>query len=339
MGGPVSSTRVDLGGNLYFNQDCITGAREHLGDESVDLIITDPPYGIQGHIMHRHYNRDERFVADGYVEVDAGQYNEFSHRWISEAYRVLKPGGCIYVVSGYTNLYHILDALRTAGFSEVNHIIWRYRFGVFTKKKYISSHYHILFYEKPGKRRHTFNVTSRFGLGEKDPYGGSLNYQDREDVWDMNREYKRKRTKNKNELPLELLVKMIQYSSDPGDTVCDMFMGGFSTAKAAIGLDRRFVGFEISKQIFSTRLKDVEGLKPGYLQDGLRTPMCVQIRNQGKSWTEAELSHMRERFLQLKANRVKKYKIIPALCEEFGRGRWAIEKALKKNGLGMREPK
>ena len=50
---------------LFFNQDCIEGAREHLEDNSVDLIITDPPYGIQGDKLDKHYNRNESFVIDG----------------------------------------------------------------------------------------------------------------------------------------------------------------------------------------------------------------------------------------------------------------------------------
>ena len=63
---------------LFFNQDCIEGAREHLEDNSVDLIISDPPYRIQGDKLDKHYNRNESFVIDGYVEVPQEEYAEFS---------------------------------------------------------------------------------------------------------------------------------------------------------------------------------------------------------------------------------------------------------------------
>ncbi len=156
-------------GNTFYNGDCISGAAAQIPDDSIDLIITDPPYGINGDRLHRHYNRDERFVIDGYVEVAAAD--------------------------GYTNLYHILHALRGTGLREVNHIIWRYNFGVYTSRKYISSHYHILFYEKPGGER-TFNLESRYGALERGPDNRSPNYSDREDVWCINRDYKPGRAKN-----------------------------------------------------------------------------------------------------------------------------------------------
>jgi hypothetical protein len=78
----------EINGNVFYNGDCITGARTHIPDGSVDLIITDPPYGINGDRLHHHYNRDERFVVGGYVEVPASDYGEFSLRWIREAERV-----------------------------------------------------------------------------------------------------------------------------------------------------------------------------------------------------------------------------------------------------------
>ena len=76
--------------------------------------------------------------------------------------------------------------------------------------------------------------------------------------------------KNKNELPTELLVKMIQYSSNEGDTVCDFFLGSFSTAKIAKGLNRRATGFELSKTAYDHQVKAVESLPPGHLLNQLR---------------------------------------------------------------------
>lgn len=329
---------VILHNSTFYNCDCISGAQAHIPDNSVDLIITDPPYGIKGDTLHRHYNRNEAFVVEGYVEIPEPEYGDFSIHWVKEAERVLRPGGSIYIVSGYTNLYHILHALRMTKLKEINHIIWKYSFGVFTRCKYISSHYHILFYEKPGGER-TFNVESRYGLNEKTGDNRSQNNADREDVWIINREYKPRTVKNKNELPVQLLNKMIQYSTNEGDCVCDFFLGGFSTAKAAIGLNRRAIGFEISTPVFDRKIPEIEALTPGSFLTLQRIAVTGTFENSRKPWTDDEIGHLTEAYTRLLNAGLTKTTIIAQLGEELGRGRWAITKALKKNGLSAEKKK
>lgn len=236
----------------YYNEDCIEGCKKRIPSNSVDLIITDPPFGIKGDTLDKHYNRDSSLVLDGYVEVPQAEYPRFTQRWIEQAARILRPGGSIYIISGYTNLYDVLNALRATPLVEVNHIIWRYSFGVYTSRKYVSSHYHILYYWKPTQDSHlrTFNLECRYSKDDRDFEGGSLNYQDREDVWIIGREYKTGQVRVKNQLPDVLLRKMLQYSSNEGDLICDLFMGSFSTARVALGMGRYVVGFEISKELF-----------------------------------------------------------------------------------------
>lgn len=320
--------RVRIHGDDFYNDDCIKGCREHVSDESIDLIITDPPYGIDGSNLHKHYNRDESHVVDGYVEVPMDQYGEFTSRWVAEAERILRPGGQMYVVSGYTNLYHILDSLRETELQEINHIIWKYNFGVYTRNKYVSSHYHILYYAKPGGER-IFNTECRYGFDERDDESGSLNYQDREDVWIINREYKHGKAKNKNELPQELLVKMLQYSSNEGDHVCDLFLGGFSTARAAIGLNRRCTGFEVSESIFRHGVRRLESVRPGDLTDTLREPVGSLPEKYGQRWTEDEINRLLERYRELRACSMAKKEAVRILCGEMGRGRFGIQRMLR----------
>jgi site-specific DNA-methyltransferase (adenine-specific) len=327
---PKKIRSVCLHNGIFFNEDCIAGAKKHIKDNSVDLIITDPPFGINGNNLHLHYNRNESLVVDGYIEVPQSKYEKFCLDWISEAARILKPGGTIYVVSGYTNLYYILHALQLAGLKEINHLIWKFNFGVYTKKKFVSSHYHILYYGKPGAFR-TFNVESRYGLKEESESGRCRNYIDREDVWTINRQYKPRKIKNKNELPDELLIKMLQYSSNEGDLVCDFFLGGFSIAKVAIGLNRKFIGFELSTSIFREKIQEIEKIEPGYLLSTMRNPIIKKPLNQGKSWDMEDCKQLFNRYNELLDEGRKKKEIMIILQDEFQRGYWSIEKALKKN--------
>jgi site-specific DNA-methyltransferase (adenine-specific) len=197
---------------------------------------------------------------------------------------------------------------------------------VYTSAKYVSSHYHILYYAKPGGRR-TFNLQARFALDEGAPDGGSANYRDREDVWIINREYKPGRVKNKNELPQALLEKMIAYSSNEGDLVCDFFMGGGSTGVAAIGMNRRFAGFEISKKAYEACVKRVNGIEPGSLLQP--APRAHVVPNRGKAWSTAESRRLSKRYRDLFAKGLTKTEIVAALSREFERGSWAIRKRLK----------
>ncbi|MDD1724906.1 MAG: site-specific DNA-methyltransferase [Methanospirillum sp.] len=322
---------VAIQGGVFYNGDCIAGSQV-IPDNSIDLIITDPPYGIQGDTLHRHYNRDESFVTGGYVEIRASDYERFSREWIEQAARILRPGGSIYIVSGYTNLVQILSALHQTCLEEVNHLVWRYNFGVFTSRKYVSSHYHILYYAKPGGKR-TFNAECRFVFSEKNEDGRSLNYQDREDVWIINREYKPGRVKNKNELPLALLTKIIQYSSNERDMICDLFLGGFSTARAAIGLNRQVTGFELSPEMFDARIEEIAALKTGFMMDSIRVPEQENAPLTRRPWSPEEIDLLRSRYHELAVAGEKKKNITLILQSEFNRGHWSIEKTLRRAGI------
>lgn len=240
------------------NEDCVSGLGK-LKTDSIDLIFTDPPYGIDGDQLDAHYHRDESHVVPGYVDVPLDQYAQFSRDWITECARVLRPGGSIYIVSGYTNLHHVLNALHLTDLEEINHIIAQYSFGVSTKKKWVSSHYHVLFWAKPEKaqQKRTFN-TNVFYTDQKD------SYHDRLTVQDMPRDYKPGQIKNKNQLSEDFIKKFVLYSSNRGDTVLDPFCGGFTTARTALRFGRNFVGFELNKHAYNAFLPTLDTVQPEY---------------------------------------------------------------------------
>lgn len=232
-----------------YNENCIQGMRNHVLDNSIDLIFTDPPYGIDGDNLDVHYNRDESVVVPGYIDVPLSQYAQFSVDWIKECERVLRPGGSMYIVSGYTNLHHILNALHSTSLTEINHLVAQYSFGVSTKNKFVSSHYHILFWQKPdkGNQKRTFNSNWKY-TDQKD------SYHDRLSVQHMPRHYKPGQIKNKNELSEDFIQKFIMYSSNRGDTVLDCFGGGLTTGRTALKYGRNFIGFELNVHAYNVFL-------------------------------------------------------------------------------------
>ena len=242
-----------MGPELY-NEDCVTGAAR-IASNSVDLTVCDPPFGIGESSFSTLYNRKAARIIRGYVEAPK-DYQSFSDKWIAEATRILKLNGTMYIVSGWTQLRHILNSVEACGLILHNHIIWKYNFGVYTRQKFCSSHYHILRLGKSNKVK--FNRTCRFTPKDRNESGGSLLYQDMEDVWYIKKEYSRGTLKNCNKLPDELVDKMILYSSDPGDLVCDFFLGNGTTAKRALALRRNIVGFEINPVAFRHILRSLQ---------------------------------------------------------------------------------
>jgi site-specific DNA-methyltransferase (adenine-specific) len=197
-------------------------------DGSVDLIVTDPPFAIDFRAQRLNYNRTGSNVLEGYREIPGEEYGAFTRQWIAEAARVLAPAGSMYIFSGWNRLRDILEGIDEAGLTTINHLIWKYQFGVFTKKKYVTSHYHILFVVRdPG--RYTFNKIEHYP----------------EDVWVINREYWKGRKKTPTKLPSELVKKILDYSSNPGDLVLDPFLGSGTVAVVSQKAGRHFLGFEI----------------------------------------------------------------------------------------------
>ena len=174
----------------------------------------------------------------------------------------------------------------------------------------------------------TFNLEARYGLAERGADGGSVNYLDREDVWTIG-EDKPGRAKNRNELPMALLEKVIQYASNEGDLVCDLFLGGGSTARAAIGLGRRFAGFEVSER--SSRRASPSS-RPSSRVSGWQSSAALSLRLFRTGGTPGHPMTMPLSARPLRGS-VKtgsaKGRRSPVSCGEFGRGRFAIEKRLK----------
>jgi site-specific DNA-methyltransferase (adenine-specific) len=139
--------------------------------------------------------------------------------------------------------------------------------------------------------------------------------------------------KNKNELPTALLSKIIQYSSNEGDLVCDLFLGGFSTAKTAIGLLRRATGFEISSVMFDAKIDEMMAVVPGFLLDTAQTPKEPGRKRTRKTWSPEETEQLRKRYNELNQTSLSQKEVNQQLQEEFDRGYWSIEKALKQTGI------
>jgi hypothetical protein len=117
-------------------------------EEEVDLILTDPPYGLdwggRGNPGARgFYGRCEALVVPGYVDVEPGRYREWTHDWVGAAAQALRPGGQLVVVTGPQRAAHVQIAAEDHGLNWVASIAARRIFALRTARKPSPAHWTI----------------------------------------------------------------------------------------------------------------------------------------------------------------------------------------------------
>ena len=196
----------------YFQAN---GTSIPLPSSFADLIVTDPPFSINFDGRSSAYNRKKDNVVGAYLEISL----EDIFPVVSEMVRILKPCGTLWIVMGWNNLRYWEGAVDLFGLTQIGHVIWKYQFGVYAKKRPVCSHYHLLVYTK-SKRKWTWN---------------QQDYD--EDVWVIQRPYQVGGLKYPNKLPDEVAKEMIIRSSLPGDILVDPFAGSGTITKVAEKLE------------------------------------------------------------------------------------------------------
>ena len=125
--------------HILKHGDCIEFIKS-LDDESIDLVVVDPPYF---EIVKNDWDNQWKTEAD---------YIEWCREWTKECFRVLKPSGCFYVwgtTKTDTFLRYKLDVLNSIDKAVYqNWIIWAYDWGGRTKKKFPRKHEDLIMYSK-----------------------------------------------------------------------------------------------------------------------------------------------------------------------------------------------
>lgn len=222
--------------NVYF-EDCVEGMAERVETDSVDCVITDPPYGIDFQSNHR--NKSPQFDT---IENDGLEDAlDLFRGTAAELARVLRDGGHAYVFTRWDVQHHFSSILADNGLTVHNTLVWEkdnWGMGDLVGN-YANQHESILYAstETPdplrGKRPTTILEHSRVHEADYD---------------------------HPTQKPVSLITDLITNSTDKGDRVLDPFLGSGTTAVAAIQNDRDYLGFELDadnyKPIIQRRLRD-----------------------------------------------------------------------------------
>ena len=219
----------------------------HIGDESVDLVVTDPPYNTG---ITASASRLRHFFDDA---LPAGEYRELATAVSRELYRVLKQDHAVYVFINWKSLGVWLDALSGAGFRLKNCVVWDKVLHGLNYQNYAHTHEFLV-----------FGVKGRFLPRNKG--GDSDAYTD---VWHVRRETRQQSQANVHHetvKPFDVVRRPIEHASDPGDLVLDPFAGSGTTCVVAKALSRRYIGIEKSADYYRLslrRLTDLELVEVG----------------------------------------------------------------------------
>lgn len=207
--------------NTIQCMDCLEGLKK-IPNNSVDLIITDPPYGIS-----RELNcKNQRLGTTAKLNFNFGEWDKFNKEWFEVA--IKKTKGWIITFCTKKDIGVYWDILEKNGFLAIDSLAW----------------------VKPDPL--PLNAKSRFlnaweaiVVGKKQgAYWGSKYFPNI---------LKFQAPKGKNRIhptqkPLELIKKLIELTTKKGSIILDPFMGSGTTAVACKQLGRSFIGFEISKE-------------------------------------------------------------------------------------------
>lgn len=233
----------------------ILGSAENmkeLPDNSVHLMITSPPYNVS-----KEYDKD----------LSLKEYLQLLENSFKETFRVLVNGGraCINVANLGRKPYipvsdYISKMMLDIGYNMRGEIIWNKAASASPSTAWGSwqsaanpilrdIHEYILVFSKGDYKREKKEKENTISKEQFMEWTKS--------IWTMNAESAR-RIGHPAPFPEELPNRLIQLYSFKGDIILDPFMGSGTTAVSALKTDRKFVGYEISKEYINLAKKRIE---------------------------------------------------------------------------------
>jgi DNA modification methylase len=194
--------------NVCYQGDCLE-VMKGIPSNSIDCIITDPPYGTKTN------QRGDSFMI--------GEFSNVLPLVLPEIYRVLKSDGAFYCFTSWTQMSEWL--LRFQQYFKLQNIL------VWDKQRHSGCY-------SPSSWQFTWEGIF-FGIKGKRKV---RDYQ--RDVLISNEKGKRVAMQK----PVDIIEKMILASTDDGMTILDPFSGSGSTLLAAKNTNRNYIGIEISEE-------------------------------------------------------------------------------------------
>lgn len=228
--------------------DCLEGMKQ-MDNNSVDCIWTDPPYNINYHYDNYQDNLSEK------------KYWDLIDNIMIECYRVLKDGKCMFIKQFWKNQYRTTQLALDKGFKIHNVIIWKNSSPAQPKDNYKPIYEVIIMITKEklnyfndkfetrtiimpwakGRLENYYGKLTNLWLDIPNIYAGSIKHK--EGIYQSGTNKKAHPAQH----PIKLVKRCIGFVTKEEDVILDPFIGSGTTAVACKQLNRKFIGFELSK--------------------------------------------------------------------------------------------
>ncbi len=216
---------------MCFKGDCLDIMKD-IPDNSVDMILTDPPYGIdfQSQWKKNKSNWKPKILNDKKPFTD----------FIPLVLPKISDNGGGYIFTRWDVQQQFIDKMLENNTKPKNILIWdKVVHGMGDLKRAYGSRYEsIIWY-----------ANKKFSFPNKRPTD-ILRYQ----------RVNANKLVHPNEKPIELLEELIKNSTNENDIVLDLFMGSGSTCVACKNTNRKYIGIELDKKYFDIAVERIKNI-------------------------------------------------------------------------------
>lgn len=247
-----------VGAHRVLCGDCTSPENWHrlLGNQPADMLWLDPPYNVNYHAAAGAMLNDH---------MTPGAYQAFLEAAFSQAFRITKPGGSIYVAHADSGGRFVRNAFAAAGWYEAQCLIWVKNHFTLGRQDHQWQHEPVLYGWKPGAAHYWQGGFAQGTVIDDEPKLTGLDKSELIAVIQSLRNARdttviREPKPTANELhptvkPLPLVARQIWNSSRRGETVAELFCGSGTTLIAAEQTERRCVATELDPKVCAVTLE------------------------------------------------------------------------------------
>lgn len=219
--------------NTIQNMDCMVGM-QNIPDNSIDLVITDPPYGISKELNCK----GQRLGTTAKLNFNFGTWDKLNNSWFEIALR--KTKGWMMTFCAKKDVGFFIEKLEQQGFIAIDVLVWQKPdpLPLNAKSRFLNAWEAMVIGKRPGS---TWNSSYEHNIIKIQAPKGKSRF-------------------HPTQKPVGLIKKLIELTTQKDDLVLDPFMGSGTTAIASIEAKRKYIGFELSKEYWEQSTERIEQL-------------------------------------------------------------------------------